>query len=440
MNRKDILELKRRFKKNQCTFTKVCGCYVNGEKKILTTFRENFLNLPDEEFHKHLEIAKKSLSGGVGNNLLELNFFTDDQLQSDTQRFLMRLKVSALKDDALLEEFYNKVIDSYDYPENFLILLYHDAYDVIVKTSDNIKMDDSEEVYEYILCAICPVSLSKPGLGYFDEERKIKARIRDWVVDVPSHGFLFPGFIDRSADVNTVIYYTKNAKEPHPELMENTLGCTQKQTATIQKETFQSMVIKDASVDDTVAERLFGDIQDNLNMMVEEYKEIYEDTDVEPIILSKEKVKDLLIDSGVSEEAATKIEDAYDKNFGDEPPVAESLIDKKVLKANEQKKIEKHLMQQVEQLEQKLEVLEKESIPTEVSQVEDSEDQDTSDSDMDLLDIEDEASQANYDVVLHVKPDKLSKIKTEVINGQKCLVVPIDDDELTNINGQSHNL
>ncbi len=440
MNRKDILELKRRFKKNQCTFTKVCGCYVNGEKKILTTFRENFLNLPDEEFHKHLEIAKKSLSGGVGNNLLELNFFTDDQLQSDTQRFLMRLKVSALKDDALLEEFYNKVIDSYDYPENFLILLYHDAYDVIVKTSDNIKMDDSEEVYEYILCAICPVSLSKPGLGYFDEERKIKARIRDWVVDVPSHGFLFPGFIDRSADVNTVIYYTKNAKEPHPELMENTLGCTQKQTATIQKETFQSMVIKDASVDESIAERLFGDIQDNLNMMVEEYKEIYEDTDVEPIILSKEKVKDLLIDSGVSEEAATKIEDAYDKNFGDEPPVAESLIDKKVLKANEQKKIEKHLMHQVEQLEQKLEVLEKESIPTDASQVESSEDQDTSDSDMDLLDIEDEASPANYDVVLHVKPDKLTKIKTEVINGQKCLVVPIDDDELTNINGQEHTV
>ena len=111
----------------------------------------------------------------------------------------------------------------------FLILIFHDAYDVITKTKDNAKLDESEEVYEYILCAICPVELSKAGLRYFEEENTIKSRTRDWVVEAPSNGFVFPAFINRSSDVNSIMYYTKNAKDTHPELMENALGCPTKQ-------------------------------------------------------------------------------------------------------------------------------------------------------------------------------------------------------------------
>lgn len=220
MRKKDILELKKRLKKNHCTFTKMCGCYVNSEKNIILNFRETFLNLEEDEFFKYLEIAKKVLSGTIGNNILELNFPLNENLENEKQLSLMQLKRSELKDDALLQDLYKSIIDSYDYTGNFLILVFHDAYDVITKTTDNAKIDESEEVYEYILCAICPVSLSEPGLRYFEEERKIKARIRDWVVDAPTLGFVFPAFIDRSSDVNSIMYYTKNAKDPHPELME----------------------------------------------------------------------------------------------------------------------------------------------------------------------------------------------------------------------------
>ena len=359
MNRKDILELKRRFKKDQCTFTKLCGCYVNGEKKILLEFRESFLNLADEDFFKYLEISKKVLTGGIGNNLLELNFPLDENFENEKQGFLMQLKKSGLKDDVLLRKFYDSIIDSYDYTGNFLILVFHDAYDVMTKTTDNIKLDESEEVYEYIMCAICPVSPSKPGLGYFEEQRKIKARIRDWVVEVPTVGFVFPGFIDRSSDVNAIMYYTKNAKDPHPELMENTLGCLPKQTATIQKETFHSIIKSTVSSDDDVSEKVFTDIQENLNTMIEEYNEIYEDTKSAPIALSKDKVKKLLIDSGVSEEVTAKIEASYEENFGEDLPLAKSLVDAKLLKANALKKKEEQLIQQVEKLEHKLEEVKK---------------------------------------------------------------------------------
>ena len=74
MNKKDILELKRRFKKDACTFTRLCGCYVDADHNKVTSFGETFLNLEDEEFYKYLEIAKKVMSGTIGNNLLELEF------------------------------------------------------------------------------------------------------------------------------------------------------------------------------------------------------------------------------------------------------------------------------------------------------------------------------------------------------------------------------
>ena len=355
MRKKDILELKRRLKKDHCTFTKMCGCYVNGEKHVILKFRETFLNLDEDEYFKYLEIAKKVLSGTIGNNILELNFPANEDLINERQISLMQLKNSQLRDDTLLDNFYDSIIDNYDYTGNFLILIFHDAYDVITKTKDNAKIDESEEVYEYLLCAICPVSLSEPGLRYFEEDNKIKARIRDWVVEAPTNGFVFPAFIDRSSDVNSIMYYTKNTKDTHPELMENALGCYSKQTATIQKETFQSIIKDTFSTDEKKAEKIFMEVQENLNNMLDEYNAIYDDTDAEPISLTKDDIQSLLIESGVPEELTTKIEKSYVDTFGDELPLVENLIDAKTLKANEQIKREKHLEKQVEILQTRLE-------------------------------------------------------------------------------------
>ncbi|NOV58192.1 hypothetical protein B0H71_004437, partial [Clostridium saccharobutylicum] len=140
MRKKDILELKRRLKKDECTFTKMCGCYVNGEKNIILNLKETFLNLREEEFFKYLEIARKTLSGTIGNNILELNFPLNEETIGGKQLSLMELKKSKLKDDDLLDNFYKSIIDSYDYTGNFLILIFHDAYDVLIKTTDNSKL------------------------------------------------------------------------------------------------------------------------------------------------------------------------------------------------------------------------------------------------------------------------------------------------------------
>ncbi|MBW9172584.1 DUF4317 domain-containing protein [Clostridium estertheticum] len=452
MRRKDILELKKRFKKEQCTFTKVCGCYVNGEKHTILKFRESFLNLDEEEYFKYLEIAKKVLSGTIGNNILELNFQVNEDFTNERQTSLMQLKNSQLKDDDFLDNFYDLIIDNYDYTGNFLILFFHDAYDVISKTKDNIKIDESEEVYEYVLCAICPVSLSEPGLRYFEEKNEIKARIRDWVVDSPTNGFMFPAFIDRSADVNSIMYYTKNAKDTHTELMENVLGCLSKQTATVQKETFQSIIKDSFSLDEIKADKIFMDIQENLSTMIEEYNEQNDDADSEPISLTKKDIQNLLIESEVPGEITTMIENSYVENFGDDNTLAKNLIDTKALKANVQRKKEERLYKEVEILKARLDQVKQDNtidnethLSTEVNDdnvvLEEAVEtglEETSETNLEKvpdLYSEDNNVTPDYDVILQVKPEKVSQIKSQMINGQKCIVIPINDNEQTTVNG-----
>lgn len=467
MRKKDILELKKRFKKDHCTFTKMCGCYVNGEKNILLKFRETFLNLEEDDYFKYLEIAKKVLSGTIGNNILELNFELNEEHINEKQLSFMKLKNSGLKDDTLLDEFYNSIIENYDYTGNFLILIFHDAYDVITKTKDNAKLDESEEVYEYILCAICPVELSKAGLRYFEEENTIKSRTRDWVVEAPSNGFVFPAFINRSSDVNSIMYYTKNTKDTHPELMENALGCPTKQTHTEQKEVFNDIIRDALGPDEKKSDHFFMEIQESLSNKIEEHNSIYEESDV-PIVLTNDVVQEILALSGVPEEVTTKIEKSYTENFGDAPPVAEILIDNKALAAKAQKKKEEMLERQVKILESKLERVTKASSPnSEIEKaslelkdeaaievdssnitsedVSDSISKDNSDIDLNTNtelseNLDETIGNSNninedYDIVLKVKPEKVPQIKSQIIDGKKYLVIPIDENEQTTVNG-----
>ncbi len=431
MRKKDILELKKRFKKDHCTFTKMCGCYVNGEKNILLKFRETFLNLEEDDYFKYLEIAKKVLSGTIGNNILELN----EEHINEKQLSFMKLKNSGLKDDALVDEFFNSIIKSYDYTGNFLILIFHDAYDVITKTKDNIKLDESEEVYEYILCAICPVELSKAGLRYFEQENEIKSRVRDWVVEAPSNGFVFPAFINRSSDVNSVMYYTKNAKDTHPELMEDVLGCPAKQTNTEQKEVFNDIIRDALGPDEKKSDHFFMEIQESLNNKIEEHNSIYEESEV-PIVLTNDVVQEILSVSGVPEDVTTKIEKSYTESFGDTPPVADILIDNKALAKKAQKKKEEMLEKQVKILENKLERVSKGSL-SDLEANENSlelENEAAIEIDSNNIDLEENTNE-NYDIVLKVKPEKVPQIKSQIIDGKKYLVIPVDENEQANVNG-----
>ena len=174
MNKKEIAEIKKQFTQERCAITRICGCYVDGEKNKKTELKEAFLSLPEEEMFKYFAIFRKALSGTVGKNLLTMEFPLASEEAGGTQDFLMQLRASSLKDENLLEEFYDKIIENYYSVENYLILLIHAVYDIPGKSSDGEEMfDASDEVYDHILCCICPVTLSKPGLSYDEESNAV---------------------------------------------------------------------------------------------------------------------------------------------------------------------------------------------------------------------------------------------------------------------------
>lgn len=423
MNKKEVLELKRRFKKEAATFTRVCGCYVDGNHNKVCKFGNTFLNLEEDEFYKYLEIANKALSGTIGNNLLELKFPIEEEEVGGRQHILMALRASKLEDENLLDTFYDLVIDTYDHAGNYLIVLFHDAYDVMSRTSDNNNLDESEEVYEYLICAICPVDLSKPGLGFLEEEHRIGPRVRDWVVGAVDTAFLFPAFNDRSTDIHSTLFYTKNTKEPHSEFMANGLGCGIERTATEQKMAFHSIVRNVLGAEDEHTDDVLLDLQQNLSDMIDEYAETHDD-DEDVFLLDKEVVTKLLADSEISEEKAAKIEKSVDEAFGAKPPAAENVIDSKALVQNELRVEKMALEDQVGTLTVQLNEKD-EALAERTSQ---------------LIEKQEEidnyiAETKTYDVVLRVKPEKASQIKSQVINGQKCLVIPMGEDEHATING-----
>ena len=141
MIKQEINEIKRLYTPSNCSITRICGCYVDGEKNKKTTFKEAFLSLPEEEIFKYFELLRKTLSGTPGKNLLNLEFPLASEEEGGTQEFLLRLRDSKLKDDTILDEFYDKVIGSYEYVGNYLILIIHDAYDVPGKTTDGLTME-----------------------------------------------------------------------------------------------------------------------------------------------------------------------------------------------------------------------------------------------------------------------------------------------------------
>ena len=401
----------------------MCGCYVDGNHNKVCKFGNTFLNLEEDEFYKYLEIANKALSGTIGNNLLELKFPIEEEEVGGRQHILMALRASKLEDENLLDTFYDLVIDTYDHAGNYLIVLFHDAYDVMTRTKDNNNLDESEEVYEYLICAICPVDLSKPGLGFLEDEHRIGPRVRDWVVGAVDTAFLFPAFNDRSTDIHSTLFYAKNTKEPHSEFMANGLGCGIERTATEQKMAFHSIVRNVLGAEDEHTDDVLLGLQQNLSDMIDEYAETHDD-DEDVFLLDKEVVTKLLADSEISEEKAAKIEKSVDEAFGEKPPAAENVIDSKALVQNELRVEKMALEDQVGTLTVQLNEKD-EALAERTSQ---------------LIEKQEEidnyiAETKTYDVVLRVKPEKASQIKSQVINGQKCLVIPMGEDEHATING-----
>ncbi len=410
MNKKDVMELKKRFKKESCSIDRLAGCYVDANKNKAIKFNESFLNMDDEEFYKYLEIAKKTLTGTLGNNILELDFPLEEEATGGKQHFLYALRNDGLSSEELLDRLYDLIIDGYSYVGNYLILVFHDTYDIITKTSDNMKLDESEEVYEYLLVSICPVVLSKAGLGVREDENRIGARIRDWIVGVPDLGFLFPAFDNRSADIHKVDYFIRDAKDSHSEVISDVLGCAPRMTATEQRNTF-SAIVKRAFANDTEnGEEALINIQESFNARINTGEELTE-SEINSIILTPETMDEILVENNIEGEKARVIKEVTLDEFMEELPLVSNLIDNKAMAANEKEREKKELVKEVASLKNKVSELEEAT-----------------------------SSSESGDVSIFVYPERADEIHTEIIDDKKYILIPVDDNSSVKVNGVDKDL
>ena len=168
MNEKEISEIRRRFRPDKSNITHVRGCYVNERQEIVAAFDQSLALLPQEESENLLAVLRRTLSGTLGKNLIDMPFSTAQVVDSDEHRLLMALRDSALNDEAAVSALFEKIIAAYRPEGTYLILLAHDTYDVPFRSRDGERQDDaSSETYSYVLCSICPVKDGKAGTGLF---------------------------------------------------------------------------------------------------------------------------------------------------------------------------------------------------------------------------------------------------------------------------------
>ena len=221
MIKSELGEIKKLYTPKNCSVTRIAGCYVDAEKNKKAVFAKPFTQIPEEEMYKYFDIFRKALSGTVGKSALTLDIMNEAEKKGGQQEFLLKLRESGLKDDDLLDDYYNRIISSFEYVGNYLILVAHDIYDVPGKTKDGAVNDDaSDDVYEYILTVICPVDLTEAALSFDPKSGEFHDRKRDWIVKLPALGYLFPAFNDRGSDIHSVMYYSKDAENLNEQFIE----------------------------------------------------------------------------------------------------------------------------------------------------------------------------------------------------------------------------
>lgn len=311
MNRKEIAEIRRRLNPDHASVTRIRGCYVNSKREIISTFNQSPQMMPEEELEKYLALFKRVLSGTPDRNLIDIGFSAEQVREDEHHALLMTLRDTALEDDEPVQAFFQKLIDALALEDNYLILLMHDAYDVPSFASDDEKIEDGTEIFHYMLCAVCPVRLSKPALRYCAPDNEFHTRQLDWIVNAPELGFMFPVFDERTSNIYGALYYTRDAAQPHDELIDAAFGAEQPMPAEEQKETFQAILT------DALAEDCSYDVVQTVHEQISErIKEQKSNKEAEPVRISRNEMKDMLRAGGVSEERVEAFQAQYDEKFG----------------------------------------------------------------------------------------------------------------------------
>ena len=320
MNDKEIAELRRRYKPDKSNISHIRGCYVNETGEIVSEFNQSLALTAQEETEKLLAILKKSLSGTLGKNLIDISFETKQVVDGEEHALLMALRDSKLGDDEAVQTLYRRILNSVMIEGSYMILLAHDTYDVPFRSRDG---ERSTDVFSYILCAICPVKLTKPALSYYVYENEFHSLQTDGIVSSPEIGFMFPAFDDRCSNIYGALYYTRDITKNQSDFVDALFRAPLPMPAAAQKDAFEA-ILGEALAEDCSCEVVQA-VHEHLCERIEEHKANHEE---EPLVVTKEEVKTVLDACGVPETRVAAFGRKYDEEFGEEAALSpRNLVD-----------------------------------------------------------------------------------------------------------------
>ena len=312
MNIKEIGEIRRRIRRDRSNMTAIHGCYVNGNKEIISCFSQSTGMMPENEAEKYFSVMKRTLSGGIGKNLIDISFATSQVANSPEHKFLMDLRNSRLEDESLRMALFQKIIDTVSFKESFVILVGCDSYDVPFKSKDDeTQVDASSNVYTYLLCAVCPVKQTKPTLRYISEEKKFHDGGIAQVVSAPELGFLFPAFDSRATNIYNALFYTRNTKVANDPFVEALFNVQPPKPAFEQKKTFEALLTR------TLDRECNLDVVQSVHEQICQSIALHKESKLpDTLLISKDDVKTVLKENGISEARIAKFSVDYDEAFG----------------------------------------------------------------------------------------------------------------------------
>ena len=319
MNEKETGEIRRRLKTDKCAVGSVYGCFVNEKREIVSEFKNSLGQMYKDDSDSLLNIMRKTLSGTIGKNLIDLEFETSQVVDSDEHRLLSDMRSPGANSDGAVHFFFEQASQCLIMDGCYMMLVIQDAYDVPAFHSDGTKNEEgSDEVFNYCLCAVCPVKDTKPALGYFLSDNAFRLLSADRVLCPPELGFMFPTFDDRQANIYNVLYYSKKTDGNHPEFIENVLHMKVPMPADEQKETFNGILTE--TLDDSCSLDVAVAVRNSICEQINEYKT--EKKNEEPPMISKHSVARVLSSCGVDGEKVEAFKNRYDESFGAQAELA----------------------------------------------------------------------------------------------------------------------
>lgn len=312
MNEKEIGEIRRRVRRDRSNITAIYGCYVNTQREIISEFKQGTGTMPENEAEKYFGLLKRTLSGGLGKNLLDITFQTKQVAGSPEHQLLMNLRDTKLQDSQYRHELYNKIMENVSFQENYLILLGCESYDVPFKSRDDeMQSDASSEVFTYFQCAICPVKEAKANLRYVAENKEFHDGGLAQVVSAPEIGFMFPAFDGRATNIYNALFYTRSHKEGHDSLIDSLFGVKAPKCAADQKKSFEALLT--TSLGESCSMDVVQTVHENLCQSIQMHKQSKVS---DPLLIGKEQIQGALKECGVGEKEVAKFNVAFDETFG----------------------------------------------------------------------------------------------------------------------------